>query len=268
MDSSVELVSFVTRAESRIETILALAAEPRTRPELQDETGIPRATLSRILADFRDRDLAAKDGHRYRTTPLGDLVAAELDALFESIEATRALQTIAKWLPLDELSVDFDRLATADVTLPTPIDPMGPVNRAAAVVEGAERVRTFCYSVVHAPILAALRGVTERGQRLEGVVAAGVLEVVKDDPALAESARELFASGNVELYVYEDGIEPQLIIADRTTMFLVTDGEGAIRGLVEIDDEAILPWAEATFESLKREADPLDPAAAAERLTP
>lgn len=268
MRSPFELVSFVTRAENRVEVLLALASEPRTRPDLQDETEIPRTTLSRILADLRDRELVSRNGHRYRPTPLGDLVAVELESLFESVESTRALQTLSGWLPLSDLGVEFDRLATAEVTLPTPIDPMSPVKRAAGVVGEADHVRTFCYSVLHAPILAALRGVSRQGQRLEGVIAAGVFEVVASDPELAESAVALFESGNVELYVYDGGIEPQLIIADRTTMFLVTDEEGSIQGLVETDDGAIRSWAEETFESLKREAESLDAEAATELLTP
>ncbi len=268
MRPSFDLVSFVTRAQNRVDALLTLAPGPRTRPELEDETGIPRATLSRILADFRDRDLVARDGHRYRVTPLGALVASELESLFESVETTRALQTLAEWLPLEALDVDFERLAAAEVTLPTPIDPMAPVKRAASVVEEADHVRTFCYSVVHAPILAALRGVTGRGQRLEGVIAAGVLDVVAADPDLAERARELFESGSVELYLYDGGIEPQLIVADRTTMFLVTDEEGAIQGLVETDGGTILPWAEELFESLREEAEPVEPDRASELLTP
>jgi predicted transcriptional regulator len=84
MDSPIDLVSFVTRSESRTEVLLTLATREQTRPELQDETGIPRATLSRILADFRDHDLATRDSHQYQTTLLGDLVATELEALFES----------------------------------------------------------------------------------------------------------------------------------------------------------------------------------------
>ena len=268
MRPSFELVSFLARAESRVDALLTLAAGPRTRPELEDETGIPRATLSRVLADFRDRDLVSKDGHRYRVTPLGGLLAVELESLFESVESTRALQTLSGWLPLENLGVDFERLASAEVTLPTPVDPMAPVKRAASVVEGSDRVRTFCYSVVHAPILAALRGVTGRGQRLEGVIAAGVLDVVAADPDLAERARELFESGSVDLYLHDGGIEPQLIIADRTTMFLVTDEEGAIQGLVETDDKAVLPWAEELFESLRAEAEPVEPERAGELLTP
>jgi predicted transcriptional regulator len=267
MRPSFELVSFVARSESRVDVLLALAAGPRTRPDLQAETGVPRAALSRILADLRERDLASRNGHHYRVTPLGDRLAADLESLFESVESSRALQRLAEWLPLEEPAVDFDRLASATVTLPTPIDPMSPVKRAAAVVEEAEHVRTFCYSVVHAPILAALRGVSRKGQRLEDVTAAGVFEVVAADPDLAGTAMELFDSGNVELYVYDEGIEPQLV-ADRTTMFLVADEEGAIQGLVESEDERIRSWAAGRFESLKREAEPLDSVRARELLTP
>jgi len=95
MSPSFDLVSFLTRAESRVDVLLALASGPRTRPELRDETGVPRATLSRVLADFRERDLASRNGRRYRTPPLGGVVALELESSVESVETARALQTLA-----------------------------------------------------------------------------------------------------------------------------------------------------------------------------
>lgn len=267
MDPPAELVSFVTRAENRVEVLLALASGARTRPELQADTGIPRTTLSRILADFRDRELATRDGHRYRATPLGRRLSAGLEELFDAVASTRALQTLTASLPLEDLGVDFDRFADAEVTLPTPFDPMAPVKRAARVVESAAHVRTFCYSVLHAPILAALQAVVHEGQRLEGIVADGVLQVVAEDAELAGRARELLASEHVTLHRYDGGIEPQLVIADGTTMFLVADTDGAIQGLVETDDETVLPWAEALFESLRDAAEPVDPASLPAPLT-
>lgn len=262
-----DLVRFTARSENRIEVLSTLAGAPWTRPELQEETGIPRATVSRILADFRDRDLVVREGHRYRTTPLGDVLAAGYASLVASVESARPLQTLSAWLPLDELGVEFDALADAEVTLPTPTDPTAPVRRVAAVTGAAEHVRTACYSVVHPPILASLRGIDERGQRLEGVVDAGVLDVFAADPDLAELARGLFESDGAELYLAAAEIDPQLIVADRVTMFLVTDEEGLIQGLVETGEESIRRWAEARFESAKEDAEPLDPEAAIDRLT-
>lgn len=268
MDEAFELVSFLTRSDSRIAVLRSLSRNAMTRQELQDATGIPRATLSRTLADCRERALVTRDGHRYRVTSFGHLVADELAAFLDSVASIQALHTLSTWLPMDDLDVSLPGLAGAEVTLPTPIDPMAPVKRAADAVEGGDHVRTFCYSVLHAPILAALQGVVHRGQHLEGVIAAGVLQVVADDPELARSATQLFESGAVELYLYEEGIEPQLIIVDGVTMFLVTDEDGAIQGLVETGDDAVVHWAERTFESLKEAAEPLDRDRAVELLTP
>lgn len=268
MDRPFDLVAFLARSENRHAALEALAEQSYSRPELQAAVDVPRATLSRILADFWRRDLVVRENGRYEITPLGTEIAIGLEALFESIESTRALQTVAAWLPLDELDVAITEVADVEVTLPTAVDPMAPVKRAAELIDDVTRVRGFCYSVVHAPILAECRNVVERGHRFEGVIAAGVFEVVAGDPVIAPRIRQLLAEGRTDLFVYEGNIEPQLIIADRTTMFLVSDDGGAIQGLVTIGDEAILPWAEETFESIKADAEPLDPDALSERLAP
>lgn len=267
MDSSMSLLSFVARAENRITVLLALGDGPQTRAALQDETGIPRATLSRILADFRDRDLVTREGHEYRPTQLGRILASELASAQHAIDTARAVQTLSSHLPLDDLDLDVTALAGADVTLPTTFDPMAPVTHAAEAVEHTTHVRTFCYSVVHAPILAALNAVGGSGQRVEGVVAAGVLDVVGEDPELAAAARDLFESGAVDVYLHEGAIEPQLIVVDDRTMFLVTDDNGAIQGLVDTTDDAIRAWAVDYFDALKQSATPLTPEAARARLS-
>lgn len=268
MDSSFELVSFLTRSENRVTVLQSLEEGPASRVELQESTAIPRATLSRILADFRDHELVVRDGHSFELTPLGDHIAEELADLLSSVESMAALQAVSPWLPLDTLGVSITDLAGLEVTLPTPVDPMAPVKAAATVIDDTEHVRGFCYSVIHGPILAECRNVIERGHRFEGVIAEGVLDVVASDQELAERLMVLLTDGAADVYVLADAIEPQLIIADGITMFLVADDEGAIRGLVTIGDESILPWAHRTFEDLKRAAEPLAPARARDLLTP
>jgi predicted transcriptional regulator len=266
MDGAYELVAFLTRAENRVTVLHVLERAPATRVGLQDETGIPRATLSRILADFRDRSLVTRDGHRYELTPLGGHLATELSSLFSSVESQIALQTVAEWLPLDELGLAVEDLKEIEVTLPTPIDPMAPVKAAAEAIDNVDHVQAFCYSVLHAPILAECQNVTERGQRFQGVIAEGVLDVVSSDPELAERLIDLLTHGQADLYVFDGVIQQQLVIADRLVMFLVADEEGAIQGLVSIDDESIIPWAEATFESIRRKAEPITADRATELL--
>lgn len=74
MEPSTELVGSVTRSTNRVAALGALLEGPQTRPGLQDTAGIPRATLSRILADFRKRD------HDSSLALLKTIIEAEVEA--------------------------------------------------------------------------------------------------------------------------------------------------------------------------------------------
>lgn len=267
MASAVELLGFVARSENRLAALQALSPEPASRATLQAETDIPRATLSRILADCRDRDLVDRNGRTYALTPLGERLVAELEDLFDAVDRLQALQTLSGWLPVDELDVDLFAVDDLAVTLPSRIDPMAPIGRAATAVEDASLVRGFCYSLVHAPILAMTRDIVESGGRFEGVVSADILEVVASDPGLVGPVGELVETGQAEVLVYHGGIETQFIITDDAVLFVVTDREGAIQGLVETAEPAIRDWAEARFAAHREAAEPLDPDALADLLT-
>lgn len=267
MEPAYELVAFLARSANRLATLRALSTEPRRRSAVQKATGIPRATLSRILADCRDRDLVERTGSEYALTPLGDRLVDELEALIGVIDRSRALQTLATGLPLDDLDVDLFGVEDLSVTLPSRIDPMAPVRRAANVVESADVVRGFCYSLLHAPILAMTRDIVETGGRFEGVVSADILSKVASDPELVGPVGELLRTGRAEMHIYQGGIDPQFILTEDQVIFLVADDEGAIQGLVETTDPALRPWAEERFEAHRAAAEPVDPDAFSELLT-
>lgn len=267
MNSAFELLSFVLRSENRLTALLGLSAGPTSRADLQAATDIPRATLSRILADCADRALVERSGREYALTPLGSRLVEELLEVFEAIERLQALQTLRSWLPVEELDVDLFAVEDLDVTLPSRIDPMAPIGRAAETVGEADLVRGFCYSLLHAPILAMTRDIVESGSRFEGVVSADILEFVASDPELVGPVSELIDTGQAEVLIYEGGIETQFIIADDLVSFVVTDPEGSIQGLVETANSSIRAWAEDRFEAHRATADPLDRSALAELLT-
>lgn len=258
MASPFELLAFLARSENRLATLRALSKEPRRRAAIQDATGIPRATLSRILADCRDRDLVERAGPQYALTPLGERLVARLDALIDDIDRWRALQRLADGLPLDELEVDLFGVDDLSVTLPNRVDPMAPVGRAATVVESADVVRGFCYSLLHAPILAMTRDIVDSGARFEGVVSAEVLRAVMGDPDLSAPVEGLLETGQATVFVYEGGIETQFIVADDRVLFLVADEGGGIGGLVETGEPAIQPWARDRFAAYRDAAEPVD----------
>lgn len=268
MDPGFELLAFLGRSENRLATLRALSREPGRRSAVQEATGIPRATLSRILADCQDRDLVERTGPEYALTPLGGRVVDELEGLLAALDRSRELQTLADGLPLDELAVDLFGVDDLSVTLPNRVDPMAPIGRAATVVESAGVVRGFCYSLLHAPILAMTRDIVDSGARFEGVVSAEVLRVVMGDPDLVAPVEGLLETGQATLFVHEGGIEPQFIIADDRVLFLVADEDGGIGGLVEVGEPAVQPWARARFEAFRDAAEPVaDPDAFSDLLT-
>lgn len=258
MNSSLELVAFVTRSENRVMTLGKLVAGPFTRPELQEETNIPRATLSRILADCWQRDLVTKNGHHYQITPLGEYVASQLQSMADSIETLNKLQAIEQWLPVDAFGFDLVDLAGAEVTLQTLADPHAPVNAVLQVLKSAGHLRAVCDNAVHEPIITEWRAVTLRGQRMEAVVTADVVDVIASDPERAARFGEMIVSEHAEGFVYDGDIPCLIAIADETVLLEAADEDGAIKGFIISENDAVYQWAEATVEAYQSEAEPID----------
>jgi predicted transcriptional regulator len=258
MGRPLELVTFVTRAESRVDALLSLSEEPRTRPDLQEETGIPRATLSRILADFRERELVVRDGHEYGLTPLGELLANEVGSLLDSVAAMQRLADVRQWLSVESFDFPVERLADADVVVPSRGDPTAPIRRAEELLAEAGRVRVVANSMIPGCLEAVWREVTAGRQTVEWVATPDALDVTAADPELSRRTRELLESANASGYVHPDGFPQALFVVDDTVFTPVTDEAGTVQGHVETDDDVVLAWAEETIDGYVREAEPLE----------
>jgi predicted transcriptional regulator len=250
MGSAFELLAFVARSENRVEALQALEAAPASRAELQAATGIPRATLSRILADFQARDLAERDGYEFTITPLGRLLAGELRSTFESLEVGSELQSLTPWLPLSELGIDVEHLADARVTLPTPVDPLAPVNRTATVLAAGDRVRGLCNNVIP-ELLQTLGGARAE---VEVVATADAFEVVSANPTTSGVVRRMLQSGRLDLAVSSEWFPQLAIETDGTVLLEVTDDDGAIHGLIESETDAVRSWFASAFDAYRSQA--------------
>ena len=264
MRPAFELLAFVARSENRAEALEALEAAPASRAALQEATGIPRATLSRILADFRERDLVDRNGYAFAITPLGRLLAGELRSVVDGLEVGLELQSLAPWLALDELGLEVEDLREARVTLPTPVDPLAPVHRTADRLTASDRVRGLCNNVVPELLGTLAEAVVEDGLRVDVVVAAEAFDAVVADPATSRAVREMVGSGRLDLSVSPEWLPQLAIEADGTVLLEVTDDEGAIRGLVESEHDAVRSWFESAYAGYGATADRVTP----ERLAP
>jgi predicted transcriptional regulator len=257
MGPSLELVTFVARAENRVEVLLSLSTAPVTRPELQEATDIPRATLSRILADFDDRELLYRDGYEYVLTPLGELLAAEIGSLLDSVEAMQRLEDVRRWLSIDEFDFPVERLVDADVVVPSTPDPTATIRRMEELLGEARRVRLVANSIVPGCLEALWREVTAGRQTLAWVTTPAALEVVTDDPELTQWTRELLETEDASVYVHEDGFPQVLCVVDETVLTPVSDETGSVQGHVETEDEVFRSWSEEAIAAYVREAEPL-----------
>lgn len=258
MNSPIELIGFVTRSSNRVEALLELSSEAMTRPELQDSTGIPRATLSRILTDCWQADLIAKDGHQYHATPLGDYLADRLRLMDREIETIRQLRTIEQWLPWDAFDFDFVHLADAEVVLMDPADPHSPIEHILSVLEGARHVRALCDNAVHQAIVAEWRAITGGGQRLEALLTAAAVDVIAADPERRLQFGDILSAPDTEGYVYEGDIPCLVVLADDTVLLEAADEDGSIKGFVITDKERVSSWVDTTYEDYKQSADSIN----------
>jgi len=258
MDHSLKLVTFVTRAENRVEVLRSLSTAPATRPDLQEVTDIPRATLSRILADFDDRELVYRDGYEYVLTSLGELLAAEIDSLLHSVEAMQRLEDVRQWLSIDEFDFPVERLADADVVVPSTQDPTAPIRRVEELLGEARRVRIVANAMVPGCLEVMRREVIAGRQTLAWVTTPAAFEVVADDQELTQWTRELLEAGDASVYVHEDGFPQVLCVVDETVLTPVSDESGSVQGHVETQDDVVRSWAEEAIDAYVREAEPLE----------
>jgi len=257
MGAPFDLLAFLTRSENRVTVLIALAREPASRRTLQDETGIARATLSRILADFGERDLAVREAHEYVATALGRHLATELRSLLASIETSQRLQVLGPWLPLSDLDLALGDFGDARVTLPAPVDPMGPVRRTAALLAESRQVRGLCDTVVPEVLRVLRRAVLEEGLQADVTVTEAAFEAVSTDPEVRGLVGDLLDTGRLDLRVFNGTIPLLAIDADGTVLLEVSDREGTIRGLVETGSDAITGWFDDAFASAQSAADPV-----------
>lgn len=257
MGSPVDLVSFVARSPNRVEALSALADGPGTRAEVQERTGIPRATLSRILADFRERDLATRSGHDFELTPLGDVLADELGSLLAAVDAVQRLEAVRGWLDVEDFGFPVGRLADADLVIPTDSDPLAPIRRAEALLADARQVRAVANSAIPGCIEAVWRAVTDGRQTLEWATTPAALEVIAADPELARLVRDLLESPDAAAYVQVDGFPQALFVVDEVVFTPVKDGAGTIQGHVETDDPVVRKWAHEAVDAYLAAAEPI-----------
>ncbi|MFB6129608.1 MAG: helix-turn-helix transcriptional regulator [Salinigranum sp.] len=252
-------IKFLARSPNRAVVFDALREGPIERYDIEDVTGVSRATLGRILDDFEARGWVKRTGRRYETTPLGDYVVREFVDLLERFEPVPALNGVARWFPEGGFDFDLGRLAGAEVVRPQMNDALAPTTHIVRRLRTASRIRVLTYTALPGCMEVCWRRTVAGTQEFEGVFDPGTLATLGADPQMTAHAREMLESGRAEVVRYDGDIPTVVVIADDVVLLCLSGGEGAPRAVIETDDETVRAWADSTFESYRSEGRPLDP---------
>jgi predicted transcriptional regulator len=254
-----EEIEFLARSPNRVRVLDELARGGMDRRELEDSTGVARATLGRILDDFQARNWVIEDDRQYRTTQLGAYVSREFERVLTRFEPVPALDEVAQWFPEDGFGFDLKHLVGATIVRSTKPDALAPTAHVSRRLRTADTVRLATYSVLPGVVAECWSGTVERDLELEGVFEERALERFGADPRTIERAREILETGRADVYVADGDVPSTVFVVDEVVLLCLSGGEGAPLAVIETDDEAVLTWAEATIDDLRDEGERLDP---------
>lgn len=262
MTSPFDHVAFLARSENRLQVLEAAATDAMTRQELSDATGVPRATLGRILTDLTDREWIEQEQARYRATPQGACLAREFRSLLDTVETLTQFGELIQWFPTETVDFSIGRLHNARITRPTPSDSIAPVRRATAMLTEPDEIRGLTSVVAPDAVRTSHEAVVEHGQRFEVVFTGDVIDFVLSEPDLADPFRELVSAETATGYRYDSTppIRHNIWISDRTASIGLSDDAGAPRAFIETEDRAVREWVDSTIEAHRQEAVELSPA--------
>lgn len=248
-------VAFLALSENRLAILDVLTDEETyTRDELMNATKVSRPTLSRILDDLDHLAWITQHGQTCRITPLGAWVHDEFADLLETMDTAQKLRDVMRWFPTTDVDFDVIRcLNDAEMVFATESDPTAPIRRACEQLRIGTQLR-FLTTQVSVWYFNSLREmVIQNGMTIEGVVTPDVYDTLVDDTALSTLTRDLIDSEDAVFFVLDDFSYVLQIVDDRVGIGLV-DTEQNPQGFVLSDDEAVLTWAEQTFEAHREQA--------------
>ena len=258
LGAPLEELEFLARSPNRVSVLDVLTQGPIGRYELEETTGVTRATLGRILDDFEDRGWVTEDDRRYETTQLGAYVSREITDLLERFEPVPILNEVAQWFPEEGFDFDLGRLAGATIIRATKNNALAPTAHISKRIQTADRVRLITYSVLPGVMESCWQGTVDGDLELESVLDRGAFESFGTDPQLVDQAEELLQTETSAVFLYPGDVPSTVFIVDDAVLLCLSGGEGAPLAVIETDDEAVRSWAESVIDDHRREGERLD----------
>lgn len=253
-------VAFLARSATRVRVLELLSNEgPTTRRELRERIDASRSTLTRTLSAMEERSWIGPNGHEYRLTPAGTVVADGFLDLIERIEATEELSEFLRWFPIEEFDLDPTDLAPAEVTVSRDGNPYAPSRRQTEALTETEEFRSLLPIIDRDGAAVARDRMVNGDLDAEVTVSPAVVETITDEE-FAELFDEPLGTDRLTVYAADRELPFYLALLDEGRVHLgVDDDDGFPRALLETDDPAVREWAERTYRRYRDAADEMGP---------
>lgn len=263
LEPSLEDIEFLARSKHRVVVISTLSEHPCERRELRDATGASAPTMGRILTAFQERRWIDRDGPTYELTHLGEFVADRFLDLCETMTTERMLRDVWQWLPREMEGFTVEQFTDAVVSYPGPGYPYEPVERAADLIRGTDRMLGFGTAVIKSGSLETVCGAVIDGLDLEYVFTPATFETtVEWNP---EVIKETIACENCTVFIHDnlpDNDRCGLTIVDDRIAICCHDAEThTLQAVIDTGAPEAREWATSVFERACNEGTLVEPEA-------
>lgn len=252
---------FLARSQHRIALLRGLSEEEQTRQDIKTTVGIPQPTLGRILGDFEDRNWVSNNHNGgYALTPVGSLLAHELEDLLTVLTSSERLANLSESLPLDRLGFDIRHLASVEVVEPSESDPLAHMRQFDELAAKADEVQVISNVLACAPGSDAAEAHEEFLTHLdEFIVTSEGFETGIQNEGLRQWLDERIELGKLTVYRYDGPARYLLGSFDETIGLVPIDETGVPIGLLQTENQAVREWIDQQFTEFQEEADEIQP---------
>ena len=259
MDPAFDDVRFLAGSSNRVDVLGALMSGPMTRDGLLAQVEASRVTCQRILAELKERGWIRYQEPEYAATAVGRTIFREFEQFLDTVRATRRLDDVMPWLPIEAFDFSIGRLAEARVTIPNDTHYAATIRRVDELIRGASESMVLSHGVSSSTVAATRDAVVEHGQHFEIVLPEYTISYIEADAPLLETFSELVEAEGATVYVTPNS-PPEMMVAlldDVAVLGLL--GDGLPRGVIESEDGVVCKWARDTFEQWRADATVLEP---------
>jgi predicted transcriptional regulator len=257
-DSSLHDIEFLSRSVHRVRALRTLREGPADHDDLRAATDASKATVSRLLNEFEDRNWVVRDGHEYALTDPGEFVAEEFLRLVDRMGTEHELRDVWQWFPTELPGCTMSLFADAVITSPDSVSPYETLSRHAKLITGARTGRGFSKRTPKPSSHDLLLRNAAAGMEIELIYPSAVIDYMVDvvDRRVIKAAVE-----SAHLTILEHDSLPTDaaigLIDDRAAVF-PRDDEGVVRTMVDTDAPEAVAWVESIYEEVRAEAHPVD----------